>query len=159
MALKVELDGRSLPSKFGMQYLTKGQVGRYVSVGFANASEPDTSFACSCVCQNLSENQCIFIRGFRVARTLGILPKHLRAAAEPSTDMAGNDRDSGREVELISMPTVSEVSYLVYAFDPLFDPPKHQDPLHFIFEYVAGVSNEGLNHAFILGNFDFTAIP
>ena len=56
------------------------------------------------------------------------------------------------------MPTVSKVSYLVSVFKSLFDPSKYQDPLYFIFDYVAGVRNEDLSHAFVLGNFDFTAI-
>jgi hypothetical protein len=116
MALKVELAGRSLPSKFEMQYLTKGLVGRYVSVPFTIANEPKISSAYCCIHENLPEDQCIFIRGFRVARTLGILPKHLRAAAKPSTDTDGDDWDSGPEVRLISIPTVSKVSYLVSVF-------------------------------------------
>ena len=57
------------------------------------------------------------------------------------------------------MPTVSKVSYPVYVFKSLFDPSKYQDPLYFLFDYVAGVSTEDLSHAFLLGNFDFTAIP
>ena len=133
-------------------------MGRYVSVPFTIANEPKISSAYSCVYENLPEDQCIFIRGFRVARTLGILPKHLRAAAKPPTDTDGDDWDSGPEVELISMPTVSKVSHLVFVFKFLFDPSKYQDPLHFIFGYVAGVRNEDFSHAFVLGNFDFTAI-
>ncbi|KAI0290366.1 hypothetical protein BC826DRAFT_970466 [Russula brevipes] len=36
--------------------------------------------------RDLPENQCVFIRGFRVARPLGFLPKQLKAAAEPTPD-------------------------------------------------------------------------
>ena len=56
------------------------------------------------------------------------------------------------------MPTVSKVSYIVSVFKSLFDPSKYQDPLYFIFDYVAGVSNEDFGHAPVLSNFDFTAI-
>ena len=96
----------------------------------------------------------MFIRGFRVARTFGILPKHLRPAAKPSTNPDRNDRDSGPDVGLISMPTVSKVSYHVYVFKSLFDASKYQDPLYFIFDYVAGVSNEDCSDALIHGNLD-----
>ena len=34
--------------------------------------------------QNLPENQCVFIRGFRVTRVLGILHRRLRGAAGPN---------------------------------------------------------------------------
>ena len=40
------------------------------------------------------------------------------------------------------MPSASKVGYLFYVFRPLFDPSKYQDPLYFIFDYVAGVSSE-----------------
>ena len=139
-----------------MLYLTKGLVGRYVSVPFTIANEPKISSAYSCVYEKLPEDQCIFIRGFRVARTLGILPKHLRAATKRDTD--GDDWDSGPEVELISIPTVPKVSCLVSVFKSLFDPSKYRDPLYFIFDYVAGVRNEDFSYAPVLGNFDFTAI-
>jgi hypothetical protein len=56
--------------------------------------------------------------------------------------MDGNDWDSEPEVRLISIPTVSKVGYLVSVFKFLFDPSKYRDPLYFIFDYVAGVSNE-----------------
>ena len=34
--------------------------------------------------QDLPENQCVFIRGFRVTRVLGILRRRLRGAAGPN---------------------------------------------------------------------------
>jgi hypothetical protein len=61
-------------------------------------------------------------------------------------------------VRLISIPTVSKVSYLVSVFKYLFDPSKYPDPLYFIFDYVSGVSNDDFSRTPILGNFDFTAI-
>ena len=67
----------------------------------------------SCVCQNLPENQCIFIRGFRVARIFSLFPKHLRAAAKPLPDMDWDNRarDYGPDVEPVMVSTVSEVRY------------------------------------------------
>jgi hypothetical protein len=60
----------------------------------------------------LVENQCVFVRGFRAARTFGIFPKHLKAAAEPS-DADEYDDGPGPERELISMPAVARVKPLV----------------------------------------------
>ncbi|KAI0285880.1 hypothetical protein BGY98DRAFT_244928 [Russula aff. rugulosa BPL654] len=42
---------------------------------------------------NLSEDQCIFVRGFRVTRFMGIFPTRLRAAAGPAP-LAGSDSHS-----------------------------------------------------------------
>ena len=49
----------------------------------------------------------MFIRGFRVARTLGILPKHLKAAAGPSSHTGGYDYES--DTEIVSIPATSKV--------------------------------------------------
>ncbi|KAH9989451.1 hypothetical protein BJV77DRAFT_684089 [Russula vinacea] len=68
---------------------------------------------------NLPENQCVFIRGYRVARTFWILPRRLRAAAGPSPDPGGYDYDPDREV--ISVPAMTE----------------YHDPLHLLIEYIA----------------------
>jgi len=59
--------------------------------------------------QNLPEDQCIFIRGFRVTRTLRILPKHLIAAAEPSSDSDEHSNDP--DIELTSIPNITEVKW------------------------------------------------
>lgn len=57
----------------------------------------------------------------------------------------------------MSIITVSKVSYLVCIFTALFDPSKYQDPLNFIFDYVAGVSDEDCSDALMYGNLDFIA--
>ena len=50
----------------------------------------------------------MFIRGFRVARTLGILPKHLKAAAvDGPPDPEGHDSEPDNE--LISIPATTKV--------------------------------------------------
>ncbi|KAI9430012.1 hypothetical protein BJY52DRAFT_94949 [Lactarius psammicola] len=56
--------------------------------------------------ENLPENQCIFVRGYRVARTSNILSRVRRAVgtiADPSRS------DSEPETEVVPMPTVTEV--------------------------------------------------
>jgi hypothetical protein len=85
-------------------------VGRCVSSHFASVNNSETGFACSRVSQNLSEDQCIFIRGFRVARTLGIFPKHLKAAAEtPEAD----EFDEAPGLGLVSTPAVTKVRHSI----------------------------------------------
>jgi len=61
--------------------------------------------------QTLPENQCVFIRGFRVAPSLWFLPKRLKAAAGPSPDPGGYDRDPDKE--LISIPSITQVKNFV----------------------------------------------
>ncbi|KAH9165393.1 hypothetical protein EDB89DRAFT_304379 [Lactarius sanguifluus] len=73
--------------------------------------------------ENLPENQCIFIRGFRIKRTfLGKIPR-IRAAAEPKPDprRPGSDRESDEDSEVVSIPSITEC----------------QDPLHVLLEYIA----------------------
>jgi len=85
------------------------------------------------------------------------LPKHLRAAVQPPTDGDENDWDPEPDVELISIPPVSKVKHAVYSdiSSSYLIPQKYQDPLQFIFDYVAKVSNEDLSSAFILANLGF----
>ncbi|KAH8984117.1 hypothetical protein EDB92DRAFT_1501950 [Lactarius akahatsu] len=68
--------------------------------------------------ENLPEDQCIFLRGYRVTRRLMILPR-LKGAAGPGPDSKGSD--SERDMELIPISTV----------------PEYRDPLHILLEYVA----------------------
>ena len=52
--------------------------------------------------QDLPEDQCIFIRGFRVTRKLMILPRTLKGAAEP------DDKGSDSEPDVEPIQTVPE---------------------------------------------------
>jgi hypothetical protein len=61
-----------------------------------------------CSCQDLPEDQCIFVRGFRVTRKLKILPPRLKGAAGPNPDKEGHDEES--DMELIPIPSVPEVT-------------------------------------------------
>jgi hypothetical protein len=56
--------------------------------------------------KNLPEDQCIFVRGFRVARILRIIQR-LRGAAEP-TQGPGRD-EPGSDKQLISIPPETDV--------------------------------------------------
>ncbi|KAH9170393.1 hypothetical protein EDB89DRAFT_1301200 [Lactarius sanguifluus] len=69
--------------------------------------------------RNLPENQCIFIRGFRVKRFLfGLVPR-IKGAAEPKPDTRGNDGEPEKEV--VPIPSFT----------------KYRDPLHVLLEYIA----------------------
>ncbi|KAI9439551.1 hypothetical protein H4582DRAFT_2097746 [Lactarius indigo] len=68
--------------------------------------------------ENLPEDQCIFIRGYRVTRKLRILPPKLKGAAGPNPDPDGYDEP---DVELVQIPPV----------------PEYRVPLHILLEYIA----------------------
>ncbi|KAH9029172.1 hypothetical protein EDB85DRAFT_2276158, partial [Lactarius pseudohatsudake] len=68
--------------------------------------------------EDLPDEQCIFIRGFRVRKRMILRPK-LKAAAGPNPDL--KDDDCEPDAELISIPAV----------------PKYRDPLHVILEHIA----------------------
>ncbi|KAH9066182.1 hypothetical protein EDB87DRAFT_1678933 [Lactarius vividus] len=68
---------------------------------------------------NLPENQCIFIRGYRVKRTFKRFSR-VRGAAEPTPDPSRDDDEP--ETEVVSIPGCI----------------KYQDPLHVLLKYIAG---------------------
>ena len=92
--------------------------------------------------QNLPENQCIFVRGFRVVRRLGIWPK-LRGAG-PTPDISGHDPKSASGSQLAVEPIGSLANtnvkshFLIFAV--FLKVPKYQDPLHVLLQYIAEVS-------------------
>jgi hypothetical protein len=61
--------------------------------------------------QDLPENQCIFVRGFRVTRFLKILPR-VRGAAEPTQDSGG--REPEFDMQLITIPADTNVSLFIH---------------------------------------------
>jgi len=63
--------------------------------------------------QNLPEDQCIFIRGFRATRVLGLRPR-LRGAAgpAPTPDEDGPESDT----QLISIPADTNVTPFIWSF-------------------------------------------
>lgn len=68
--------------------------------------------------ENLEDDQCIFIRGYRVKRVFfGLIPR-LRGAAEPKPDPCN---DPEPEMEAVLTSSVTE----------------YQDPLHILLEYIA----------------------
>jgi hypothetical protein len=60
-----------------------------------------------CLHQNLPEDQCIFVRGFRATRKLKIMPPRLKGAAGPNPDPEGDDDEP--DVELMPIPALPEV--------------------------------------------------
>ncbi|KAH8991261.1 hypothetical protein EDB92DRAFT_687617 [Lactarius akahatsu] len=71
---------------------------------------------------NLPEDQCIFVRGFRVARAFKLFPR-LRGAAGYTPDPSGPDSDSELEfgLEVVSIPSFTE----------------YRDPMHVLLEHIA----------------------
>ncbi|KAH9035741.1 hypothetical protein EDB85DRAFT_840328 [Lactarius pseudohatsudake] len=67
---------------------------------------------------DLPEDQCIFVRGYRVTRAFKLFPR-LRGAAGHNPDPSGHD--SGLELEVVSLPSFT----------------KYKDPLHVLSEYIA----------------------
>jgi hypothetical protein len=72
--------------------------------GDVNSHNSEIVLALSHSHQDLPEDQCIFIRGFRVARALGIFPRQLRGAA-------GYDRDDESDDELDTIPASMKVKH------------------------------------------------
>ena len=82
----------------------------------------------------------MFIRGFRVARSFGILPRRLEAAAGLDPDPGGYDYDPDKEV--VSIPGNSQVrdSVRLLSVCSGSDVFKFRDPLHLLLDYIAEVS-------------------
>ncbi|KAH9053801.1 hypothetical protein EDB87DRAFT_159169 [Lactarius vividus] len=57
--------------------------------------------------KDLPEDQCIFVRGFRVTRKLKILPPRLKGAAGPNPDPEGHDEKP--DMELIPIPVIPKI--------------------------------------------------
>ncbi|KAH9972108.1 hypothetical protein BGW80DRAFT_395092 [Lactifluus volemus] len=83
-----------------------------------------------------TEDQCLFVRGFRVTRFLGILPPRLRGAAEPVWP-PDRDDDAKFDKQLISIPP--ETNY--------------QDPLHTLLDYLAKAL-DNLQPDAVMGNLE-----
>jgi hypothetical protein len=84
----------------------------------------------------LPEDQCIFVRGYRVVRVLNIWPR-LRGLAGPAPDLDGPEPDT--HLQLIGVPSDDDASNFRLRFST-FDPLKYQDPLHILLEYISEVS-------------------
>jgi len=62
-----------------------------------------------CTRQNLPENQCVLVRGFRVTRVLRILPRRLRGAAGPNLILPRGSDDDESDKGLTSMASELEI--------------------------------------------------
>jgi len=97
------------------------------------------------VYQNLLEDQCIFIRGFRVVRRLGILPRQLRGAAGPNPSLDRDHDHDKQHMELVSIPSATTVRRSNCHFPASIHSSKYRDPLHVLLEYITNVSSEDLD--------------
>ena len=95
------------PDHSGGAVVNWGPDGRVCNYAICRTNRTEMTLSFSCAYQNLPEDQCIFIRGFRVARPFRFLPRHLVAAAEPSSD--SDEHNPEPDVELTSIPTASKV--------------------------------------------------
>lgn len=88
--------------------------------------------------ENLPEDQCIFVRGFRVTRKFKIFPR-LKGAAGPNPDPEGYDEEP--DMELISVPAVPKVTLCSSKVSSLHIwLAKYRDPLHILLQFIAEVS-------------------
>lgn len=87
--------------------------------------------------QNLPQDQCIFVRGFRVTRVLNLWPR-LRGAG-PTPDVGGREPESDRRLELIETPVDTDVCRDCHHFLTFADISKYQDPLHNLSAHIAEV--------------------
>ena len=87
--------------------------------------------------QDLPENQCIFVRGFRVTRIAKIFPT-LRAGAGPVQIPSDDDLDA--DMQLLSFPGDTHVNMSISHFHRLSDVSKYQDPFYTLLKYIAIVS-------------------
>ena len=88
--------------------------------------------------QNLPQNQCIFVRGFRVTRILNIWPRFYGAG--PAPDFGECVPESDRRLGLISIPADNGVCGHYHHFQTFADVSKYQDPLHVLSAHIAEVS-------------------
>ena len=61
----------------------------------------------------------MFVRGFRVARTFRILPKHLKAAGSPSPDSGGYYSEP--DIEAVSIAASPRVNGPIWFFRSFFE--------------------------------------
>ncbi|KAH9029313.1 hypothetical protein EDB83DRAFT_2654975 [Lactarius deliciosus] len=78
--------------------------------------------------EDLPEDQCIFIRGFRVTRKLRIFPLRLKGEAGPNPDPEGHDDSEESDMVLKPIPSIPESTFWI---------SKYRDPLHTILEYIS----------------------
>ena len=86
--------------------------GRYVGLQNMVISETlKAILAFLCSHQNLPEDQCIFIRGFRVVRAVDILSKQPKGGAGPNPSLGDVHDNNKPNEEQTSMPTSAKVKY------------------------------------------------
>ena len=116
---------------------------RYARASFGGSGKPPPFLIL--LYQNLPENQCIFVRGFRVARVLKIWPRLRGAGPTPDIGGYGPGPASDRQlvVEPIGSPAGTDVksTFICLFFLQFFNVSNYQDPLHVLLQFIAEVSN------------------
>jgi len=130
----IHFDERNVNGR-GLKLGPSGEVGFARSWAFSPSCP--TLGLILCV-QNLPQNQCIFVRGFRVKRILNIWPR-IRGAGHPP-DFGEREPESDRCLELTSVPADTDVCSYCHHFLTFADVSKYQDPLHVLSAHIAGVS-------------------
>jgi hypothetical protein len=102
-------------ASIGTAYLAVFEEGSGVGApkgGYVTSSFLGNSSVILRTFQNLPEDQCVLLRGFRVARILGILPKRLRGAAgpHPSLDTDHDDYEPVKELSWTGSDTMVKFS-------------------------------------------------
>ncbi len=90
--------------------------------------------------QNLPEDQCIFVRGFRVARPLAMLPRRRTGTVGPNQARDWDHEDNKLPMEPTPLPTSTMVMYSDRHFMTSINLSQYRDPLHVLLEYIAKVS-------------------
>jgi hypothetical protein len=93
-------------------------MARYASAGFSGFHSLRLDYSIIFF-QNLRDNQCIFVRGFRVARILNIWPR-LRGEAEPATDEGEHEPEPDRQLLPIGSPDDDDINVNISAIYFLF---------------------------------------
>ena len=94
------------------------------------------------------------IRGFRVARTLRIWPKHLKAAADSAPDPEGDGGDSDKG--LVSIPAGTQVRTQFNFSRSSAEISKYQDPLQLLLSHAVEVTTTPLRLVFVVPDHNVT---
>ncbi|KAI0289731.1 hypothetical protein BC826DRAFT_591795 [Russula brevipes] len=122
----VLVTGQHLTRSWANVAFFEGQASGQASLGVRVVQGPEVSINWHCLPgsvrggvrswgpegRNLLEDQCVLLRGFRVTRILGILPKRLRGAAgsHPSPDPDHDDYETLKELTWSGSDTMLKFS-------------------------------------------------
>ena len=90
--------------------------------------------------QPTTQDQCVFIKGFRAKRSF-FFGRRIRAAAEPQPDDPDNHRDD--EIQVTQAPGVPKVSFLFIVGRWIMTWFQYRDPLSEVLDYIVEVRPSG----------------